>query len=147
MDDIILLYRPRYKKGVDNFLTKVKAHFDIKDLGELKWFLGIRILRDRAAHKLWLCQDAYIEKMVHQYGIQKNDQFKGSLFPTNELQPRGDQAPEDLVQRYQQKVGSNTYAAVITRPDIAKPVTKLAEFMLNLSNKHHQLIDRIMEYL
>ena len=85
--------------------------------------------------------------MVHQYGIQRNDQFKGSLFPTNELQPREDQAPEDLVRRYQQKVGSNTYVAVITRPDIAKPIAKLAEFMLNPSDKHHQLIDRIIEYL
>jgi hypothetical protein len=147
VDDIVLLHRPRYKENADEFVTKIRARFDMKDLGELKWFLGIRILRDRAAHKLWLCQDAYIEKMVHQYGIQKNDRFKGSLFPTNELQLRDDQAPEDLVNRYQQKIGSNTYVAVITRPDIAKPVAKLAEFMLNPSDKHHQLVDRIMEYL
>jgi hypothetical protein len=147
VDDIVLLHRPRYKDAADKFVTKVKARFDMKDLGELKWFLGIRVLRDRAARKLWLCQDAYIERIVHQYNIKKDDHFKGSLFPTNELQPREDQAPEDLTHYYQQKVGSVNYTAVITRADISKPIAKLAEFMLNPSERHNQLVDRLMEYL
>jgi hypothetical protein len=33
----------------------------MKDLGELKWFLGVRVVRDRPNRKLWLCQDSYIE--------------------------------------------------------------------------------------
>ena len=90
MDDIVLLHRPRYKRDADNFVVKIRARFDMKDLGELKWFLGIRVLRDRAAHRLWLCQDAHIERITHQYGIKKHDQFKGSLFSTNELQLRED---------------------------------------------------------
>ncbi|OAQ62542.1 integrase, catalytic core [Purpureocillium lilacinum] len=98
----------------------------MKDLGELKWFLGIRVLRNRAARKLWLCQDSYIEKIVNQYG---------------------DQATPNQVHRYQQKVGSVNYDAVITRPDIAKPVSKLAEHLLNPSEKHDHLADRLMEYL
>lgn len=63
----------------------------MKDLGELKWFLCIRVLRDREARKLWLCQDSYIEKIVNLYRINKRDQFKGNLSPTNDLQRRKDQ--------------------------------------------------------
>jgi hypothetical protein len=85
--------------------------------------------------------------VVNQYGITKRDQFKGNLFPTNDLQRRKDQANPDLVHRYQQKVGSVNYVAVITRPDIAKPISRLAEFLLNPSDQHVYLVDRIMEYL
>lgn len=147
VDDIVLLYRARYQDAADEFIVKLKTQYEMKDLGELKWFLGIRVLRDRAARKLWLCQDSYIEKIVNQYGITKRDQFKGNMFPTNDLQRRKDQARPDLVHRYQQKVGSVNYVAVITRPDIAKPISKLAEFLLSPSDQHVYLVDRLMEYL
>ncbi|PHH87415.1 hypothetical protein CDD83_8907 [Cordyceps sp. RAO-2017] len=147
VDDIVLLHRTKHRKAADEFIAKLKAQYEMNDLGELKWFLGIRVLRDRTARKLWLCQDSYIEKIANQYRITQRDQFKGNLFPTNDLQPRGDQASPDLVHRYQQKVGSINYVAVITRPDIAKATAKLAEFLQNPSERHNQLVDRVMEYL
>ena len=148
VDDIVLLHRSRYKVDTDEFVRKLKERFEMNDLGELKWFLGIRILRERKARKLWLCQDAYVEKIVNDYGIAKRDQFKGSLFPTNDLQPReGDNATPDQTHRYQQKVGFINYISVITRPDVAKPIAKLAEFLLNPSDQHNYLADRLMEYL
>ncbi|KAJ6439138.1 peramine synthetase [Purpureocillium lavendulum] len=147
VDDIVLLHRSKHQRAADEFIIGLKAQYEMKDLGELKWFLGIRVLRNRAARKLWLCQDSYIEKIVNQYGIAKRDHLKGNLFPSNELQPREDQATPNQVHRYQQKVGSVNYVAVITRPDIAKPVSKLAEHLLNPSDKHDHLAERLMEYL
>ena len=35
--------------------------FDMKDLGSAKRILGMKILRDRKAGKLWLSQERYIE--------------------------------------------------------------------------------------
>lgn len=70
-----------------------------------------------------------------------------SIPASNELQPREDQATPNQVHRYQQKVGSVNYVAVITRPDIAKPISKLAENLLNPSDKHDHLAGRLMEYL
>ena len=70
VDDIVLLYRARHQDAADEFIVKLKSQYEMKDLGELKWFLGIRVLRDRAARKLWLCQDSYIEKIVNQYGCK-----------------------------------------------------------------------------
>jgi hypothetical protein len=46
------------------------AKYEIKDLGELDWFLDIRIIRDRGQGKLWICQDSYIEKIIHKYNLQ-----------------------------------------------------------------------------
>lgn len=64
---------------------------------------------------------------------------------TSQLSPREDQATPNQVHRYQQKVGFVNHVAVTTRPDIAKPISKLAEFLLNLSDKHDCLVDRLME--
>jgi hypothetical protein len=45
------------------------ARYEMKDLGELNWFLGIRIIRDRGQGKLWICQDSYIKKITYKYNL------------------------------------------------------------------------------
>ncbi|OXV05612.1 hypothetical protein Egran_06620, partial [Elaphomyces granulatus] len=109
----------------------------MKDLGPLAFFLGIRVLRDRATRKLWLCQDSYIEKIATQFNVARKEAFRGNPLPTNELQPNPLQATADQIQWYQSSTGSVNYPAVITRPDIAKGASRLAEFLLNPS-PHHQ---------
>ncbi|RVW91615.1 hypothetical protein CK203_024166 [Vitis vinifera] len=42
----------------------LSTHFDMKDLGEASYVLGIKILRDRANGVLKLSQRAYIEKIL-----------------------------------------------------------------------------------
>lgn len=43
--------------------------YNIKTMGDLTWFLGIRIVRDRALHKTWLVQDAFIDKVCARFSI------------------------------------------------------------------------------
>src|SRR5271157_5469221 len=49
--------------------------------------------------------------------------------------------------RYQRKIGSILYIAVITRVDIAFPVSRLSRFNTNPNDEHHQEADRLIEYL
>ncbi|OXV07549.1 hypothetical protein Egran_04686 [Elaphomyces granulatus] len=39
----------------------------MKDLGELKWFLGMHIIRDRSTRRFWLLQLSYIEKVANKF--------------------------------------------------------------------------------
>lgn len=48
---------------------------------------------------------------------------------------------------YQRKTGSLLYAAVITRPDIAFAVSRLARFNSNPGPAHHLAADRVLQYL
>jgi hypothetical protein len=41
----------------------------MRALEELEWFLGIRVIRDRDARKLWLCQDSYIVKITAKFHL------------------------------------------------------------------------------
>ncbi|KJZ67918.1 hypothetical protein HIM_12693 [Hirsutella minnesotensis 3608] len=147
VDDIVFLYWKENTAAAEQLAAALKHKYAMTDQGELQWFLGIRVLRDRPNRKLWLCQDSYIEKMVQRYDLRRVDQFKGAPFPCNDLQPHSGQASPNEIQLYQSKIGSLNYTAVITRPDIAKAASKLAEFLNNPSDQHAQLADNLIEYL
>ncbi|KAJ3454408.1 hypothetical protein MRS44_018302 [Fusarium solani] len=147
VDDIVVLYQKKDKLAADQLINSLKSRYKMQDLGDLQWFLGIRVIRDRPARKLWLCQDSYIEAITARFKLDQKDHFKGSPFPTGRLQPNPGQATRDQVHLYQQTVGSINYAAVMTRLDIAHPVAKLAESLLNPSDRHQQAANQLIEYL
>ncbi|KAM4064184.1 reverse transcriptase (RNA-dependent DNA polymerase) [Hirsutella rhossiliensis] len=130
VDDIVFLHRKGSQDAADQMVAALKRKYAMTDQGELQWFL-----------------DSYIERMVQRFGLRCLDTFKGAPFPCNEVRPNTGQASQDQIQLYQSKVGSLNYAACITRPDIAKPASKLAEFLHNPSELHSKLADHLIEYL
>jgi hypothetical protein len=52
VNDIVLLYDKRYSTQADEFQVKLFNRFEMKCLGELKWFLRISITRDREDRKV-----------------------------------------------------------------------------------------------
>ena len=46
------------------------SHFDMKDLGEASYVLGIQILRDRPSGILRLSQQTYIELILKRFNMQ-----------------------------------------------------------------------------
>jgi hypothetical protein len=69
VDDICVLSYPSNADTYKQFRSELFKEYEIRDIGELKWFLGIRVVRDRARRRLWLCQDAYIAKMSAKFGL------------------------------------------------------------------------------
>jgi hypothetical protein len=51
------------------------------------------------------------------------------------------------IRRYQRKIGSLLYVAVMTRPDIAFATSRLARFLVNPSRTHQDAADRTLLYL
>jgi len=45
-------------------------HFEIIDLGQLNWLLGIKITQDRALKTILLTQEAYIEEIITHFGLE-----------------------------------------------------------------------------
>jgi hypothetical protein len=52
VDDILIISRKDYVEQALVIRKTLIAKYKIKDLGELDWFLGIRIIRDREQGKL-----------------------------------------------------------------------------------------------
>ena len=47
----------------------LKGSFKLKDLGELKLYLGIRVTRDRGSKRIYLDQEVYIEQVLERFGF------------------------------------------------------------------------------
>jgi hypothetical protein len=54
VNNIVFAYRKQDKPLVNKAIEGLKKQFKITDYGELKWFLGIYVLRDRQRRCLWL---------------------------------------------------------------------------------------------
>ena len=39
------------------------------DLGDVKWFLRVRVIKDQAAKKIWLAYNTYIKKVVKRFNL------------------------------------------------------------------------------
>ena len=115
--------------------------FDMKDMGEASYVLGIEIIRNRQLKTLGLSQMNYIERVLRRFGmenckrgeapISKGDKLHKGQCPTNTLERNEmDKIP------YARLVGSLMYAQVCTRPDIAFAVNMLSRFQSNAGHAH-----------
>ena len=147
VDDICLLYDKRYTYEVDAFQSKLFDIYEMRNLREIKWFLGIRIIRDRPNRLLWLCQDSYIDKLASKFNISPDSRHYETPLPVEALRKNTEQATSQEIYAYQQSVGSINFAAVITLPDVADAASKLSEHLINPSSRHLELANRTIDYL
>jgi hypothetical protein len=130
-------------------LTK---YFDMKDLGEASFVLGIEIHRDRSRHTLGLSQKAYINRVLERFSMQncrpcefpvvKGDKFSNDQCPKNEVEQA-----EMIDRPFASALGSLMYAQVCTRPDIAYVVGVLGRYQSNPGNDHWKAAKKVMRYL
>jgi hypothetical protein len=64
-----------------------------------------------------------------------------------QLIPNDEIADQAFTHLYQRKIGSVIYAAVISRPDIARTAAILSTFLTNPSNAHMAAANRYIQYL
>lgn len=147
VDDIVFCYRKKDEEKTKGLINALKQEYEMNILGELKWFLGIHVLRDRRQKKLWLSQEAYVEKIANQYMLDLTGRLPDTPMTESELLPSQENADKPSVMQYQKKMGSLLYAAITTRPDIAFAVSRLARFNQNPSEEHHRAADRMIQFL
>jgi len=149
VDDIVFCHRKKDEERTKDLIQELQREYRINILGELKWFLGIHVLRDRRQGRLWLSQAAYIEKLANQYLADLNGRLPNTPMAESEILPSliTTNADKPSVLRYQRKTGSLLYAAVTTRPDIAFAVSRLARFNQNPSEAHQQAAERVIQFL
>lgn len=136
----------------------LKERFNITDLGESTYMLGMRIARDRAAGTITLSQEPYFDKALARFGLDKCKTAptpgvkaggRDSVMRDSPSRKReGGKASKPIdVLLYQEKVGTLMYAAISTRPDIAYAVNKLARHMLAPTAENGRACDRVFRYL
>lgn len=112
VNDIFMAYHRKNAHLHSNLEQKLKDLYDLKIIGDISWFLGIRVIRDRQLRKNLLVQDAYIDEVCTRFGIKSTGKFPDLPLTDNWL-PQSTEEP-DLARTkiYQQLVGSLAYIAV-----------------------------------
>jgi len=148
VDDIILLFSKEYRQKAQDFIVTLKEDLELREITDANWFLGIRIVRNRLKRFLWLCQDSYIDKLTARYDVGSNSAVLAHTpLPTDLPGIYDGQSTAAERHGFQSRVGSINFAAVITRPDIAKACSILSQHLLNPGPMHLRAADRVLAYL
>jgi len=141
VDDIIITGNSTAK--VNECINKLASSFSIKDLGSLHYFLGVEVIPTSTG--LFLSQHKYIADLLER---TKMTDAKVVLTPlsTSISLTKDDSSPNTDATFYRSTIGSLQYLSM-TRPDIAFPVNKLAQFMQKPTTTHLTALKRILCYL
>ncbi|KAL6329418.1 hypothetical protein AAG906_018057 [Vitis piasezkii] len=122
---------------VKQFLSN---NFDMKEMGETSYVIGIKIQRDRFRGILGLSQEIYINKVLERFRIKdcspsvspivKGDKFNLNQCPKNDLE--------------REHIKNIPY--VCTRPDIAFSVGMLGRCQSNPGLDHWRATKKVMRY-
>ena len=115
--------------------------FDMKDLGEASYILGIKLIRDRKRKIIGLSQAAYIDKVLTRFSM---DNSKKCLLPFKHgLEFSKEQCPKTQEEKsriegipYTSAVGSLMYAMLCTRLDICFAVGIVSRYQSNPGPEH-----------
>jgi hypothetical protein len=126
--------------------------FEMKDLGDAKWILGIEIIRDRSKRTLVLRQSKYIKDVLEKFGMHDCKPIStpmdvGSKLSKSMCPQTEDECKAMLNIPYRNAVGSLMYAMVATRPDIAVAVGAVSQYLNNPGIEHWKAVKRIFRYL
>ena len=142
-NDLSILYETK------KFLSK---NFEMKDLGEASFILGIQIHRDCSRGIIGLSQRNYIDIVLKRYGMLDSKPLdtlvaKGDKFSLNQC-PKGNLEIEEMKSiPYTSIIRSLMYAQVCTHPDIAYIVGVLGRYLSNAGIDHWKAAKRVMRYL
>ncbi|XP_019414609.1 PREDICTED: uncharacterized protein LOC109326375 [Lupinus angustifolius] len=141
VDDLLVVGNSM--KGINCLKSLLDKEFNIKDLGELRYFLGMEVAR--AAQGINICQRKYALNLI------KDTIFLGAKPYSN---------PMDSNAKLYEKCGTvfkgpSKYSRIVgrlihlthTRPDIVYSVSHLSQFLANPTNLHYQVALRIVKYL
>ncbi|RYC53684.1 hypothetical protein CHU98_g12525, partial [Xylaria longipes] len=147
VDDFLVLYHRDHEKQAQKVINGIKRAYEVKEQGDICWFLGIRVIRDRRARKISLVHDQYIEKIALRYDLADSSWIPVTPLPFKELMKHLGEASKAQVKVFQERVGSILYTAIMIRPDVAFAAAQLSKHLTNPSQEHLAIADQVIKYL
>jgi hypothetical protein len=155
VDDIIVAYSD--DAILDQFRRGLQENIGIKDMGRLKYCLGMLVEQDQTDFSVQITQSGFIQDLLERTGLggddvrprrtpaPPGDRLREADCPVSEADKRAMQQPP--YDGYRSIVGSLMYLTGATRPDIGYAVNQLARFVANPGKRHWDFIIHLLRYL
>lgn len=129
---------------VQDMKKNLQEKFEMKDLGEMKQFLGIRIREDQYAFTM--DQSLMVKQVLKLFKMEecRNVSTPSEVQYPNEI---GEDTDIDTKLPFRKAVGCLLYLSTISRPDISFAVLKLAKVVDKAKQKHWIQTKRLLRYL
>jgi hypothetical protein len=122
---------------------RLANEFEIKDLGALKYFLGMEFAKSKEG--IFVNQRKYVQDLLGETGMLGYKPTETPMEPNTKLQPAKTKSVVNKEQ-YQRLVGRLIYLSH-TRPDIAFSVSMVSQYMHSPRLEHFEVVYRILRYL
>ena len=122
MDDIVIIESDSI--GISSLKSFLHGQFHTKDLGMLRYFLGVEVMRSK--HEIFLSQRKYVVDLLSETG-KLGAKPRSSLMALGLHLIREGELFEDP-ERYRRLVGKLNYL-IVTCPDIAHSVSVVSQYM------------------
>jgi transposase InsO family protein len=134
----------------DKFLESMRKIYSMKDLGRPTYTVGTHFERDPSGNYT-ISQKRYISDLINKYATNTLPVTSLPMDPSLRLCPSGSttspvDSPDFDPTRYRSLIGSLMYT-LLTRPDVAAPVSMLARFMSAPKLFHWECGLRVLGYL
>lgn len=141
VDDLLIV--GKNGRDIANVKGQLAGEFEMKDLGKLEYFLGMRIMRSLNG-SISIDQNGYIRQILERFGMEASKPVSTPIATGTRL-VIGE--TESNIKQYQAMVGSLMYAMLCSRPDLAYAIQQLSQFNSNPTNAHFQAAKRVFRYL
>jgi hypothetical protein len=141
VDDIIVA--SDNSAEVSKFIQLLNDRFKLKDLGQLKYFLGLEIARSELG--ISVSQRKYALEVLEDTGMLASKPVQFPMEPNMKFSKDSGQILDDPT-AYRRLVGQLLYLT-ISRPDISFAVQVLSQFMNKPRVPHLTAATRVMRYI
>ncbi|KAL9299575.1 putative RNA-directed DNA polymerase [Arabidopsis thaliana] len=141
VDDIVIASTS--EAAAAQLTEELDQRFKLRDLGDLKYFLGLEVARTTAG--ISICQRKYALELLQSTGMLACKPVSVPMIPNLKMRKDDGDLIEDIEQ-YRRIVGKLMYLT-ITRPDITFAVNKLCQFSSAPRTTHLTAAYRVLQYI
>ena len=126
--------------------------WDIRDVGETEYFLGMRVQQDLKLGTIRLTQRPYWEHVLNRFSLThitpRNTPLPVGIVLDTNMSPKTDSERAAMYDKpYRPLLGSVMWGQLATRPDLAFSVSLLARFQSNPGVEHWNALLHVLGYI
>ena len=145
VDDILI--SGQSQEEVTQEIKHLGERFKIKELGEAKWILGVRVER-HSDGSIEFDHSQHIKDALEKLGVKPTEKAGTPTIPTPLHQDlESDALDKKEHEKYREIIGVLNYIALVSRPDISWNVSRMSKYLARPTRLHMNAAKRCLHYL